>query len=298
MVRAVPKPFVVGIAFGAIYLLVEATVDSLIFDRGHFARSLFVPGFHEAWMRLLVIGFIFAMSWYAHRRHRSLAYLIAERTRETVELRAEAQRVAVSKERERLAHELHDSSTQTLFAINLIADALPLLWDQKPDEARRQLEELQQLTRGVLAEMRALLLELRPDALTDAEPAELLQHLVDSFAGRTRLPIELTIDCPCTPRPKVKAALYRIAQQALFNVSRHAKAERVSVSLHCRQQRLVLAIRDDGRGFDPDEIPAESFGLRIMRERAEVSGATLALTSRPGAGTTVRAVWEETAILP
>jgi signal transduction histidine kinase len=203
---------------------------------------------------------------------------------------------AVAVERMRLARDLHDSVTQTLFSASLIAEVLPRLWERKPDEARRRLEELRQLTRGALAEMRTLLLELRPSALTEVPLAELLRHLTEAATGRLRVPVTLEVLGECDLPPDVRVALYRIAQEALNNIVKHAAAGRASVSLRCGHGGVELVIGDDGRGFDARAISADHLGLNIMRERAEAIRAGLTIDSKAGAGTRVLVVWRRPSV--
>jgi len=201
---------------------------------------------------------------------------------------------AVSEERSRLARELHDAVTQTLFSASLVAEVLPQLWQRNREEALRRLEELRQLNRGALAEMRTLLLELRPAALERVELPDLLRQLADALRSRTRLDITVEADKPCVVPSEVKLAFYRIAQEALNNVVKHARAKEVNVRLRCSGSAVELEIVDDGKGFDPTELSAEHHGLRIMRERAEGIGAQLTVKSEPGQGTQVLVHWVET----
>ncbi|MCL5960627.1 MAG: GAF domain-containing protein, partial [Chloroflexi bacterium] len=212
---------------------------------------------------------------------------------ENARLRGQAEESAAAAERSRLARDLHDAVTQTLFSASLIAEVLPRLWERSPDEARRRLEELRQLTRGALAEMRTLLLELRPAALTEVALAELLRQLAEAITGRARVPVSVEIEGECQAAPEVQVALYRIAQEALNNVAKHAAANRASVSLRCQPGRVELCVRDDGKGVDLSGVAPGHLGLDIMNERAEAIGATLSLTSRPGHGTQVLVVWQE-----
>ena len=211
---------------------------------------------------------------------------------EEAQARQAAERAAIE-ERGRLARDLHDAVSQTLFSAGIIAEVLPRIWDKDPAEGRRRLEEVRQLTRGALAEMRSLLFELRPAALEEAELAQLLRQLGESAAGRGGLPVEITIDgdtC-AEPPPEVKLGLYRIAQEALNNTLKYAGATRAALNLNCADGVFTLMIADDGRGFDPATVRFDSFGLNIMKERAAGIGADLELTSGPGQGTSVKVIW-------
>jgi len=219
---------------------------------------------------------------------------------ENARLYEQAEQAAVAAERSRLARDLHDAVTQTLFSASLIAEVLPRIWERHPDEGRRRLDELRELTRGALAEMRTLLLELRPSALVDAVLDDLLRQLAESITGRARVPVTVEVEGECALPPEVKVALYRIAQEALNNVAKHAGASQATVSLRCTPPlpplgggEVELRISDDGRGFNLESIPPESLGLGIMRERAEAIGATLAIGSEVGRGTEVTVVWRK-----
>jgi PAS domain S-box-containing protein len=211
---------------------------------------------------------------------------------ENAQLQAQMEENAILAERNRLARELHDAVTQTLFSTSLIAEVLPRLWERNQAEGLKRLEELRMLTRGALAEMRTLLLELRPSALIDAELNELLRHLTNAFEGRLRLPIQLMIEgTPLQLPPQVKVAFYRIAQEALNNVSKHAEASQVEMKLQWLPVSIVLSITDDGRGFDPGLIPPERLGIGIMQERAASIRAQFNIQSAPGKGTRLLVSW-------
>lgn len=208
---------------------------------------------------------------------------------ENAHLYEQVQETAAVAERNRLARDLHDSVTQTLFSASLIAKVLPRLWERDQDEGWRRLEELHQLTRGALAEMRTLLLELRPAALASTELPQLLRHLVEAAIGRAGIPVSLQMNCDhlVVSDSEVKLALYRIVQEALNNLTKHADAEHASVELHCTGDTLQLWIEDDGIGFDTEAVSGDHLGLNIMRERARVIGGHLTVVSSPGVGTRV-----------
>ena len=214
-----------------------------------------------------------------------------QRAREIEALYHQAQQAAVLEERQRLARDLHDAVTQTLFSASLVAEVVPRLWDRDQEEARKRMEEVRQLTRGALAEMRSLLLELRPDALTNIALTDLLKQLGDAFQGRARIPVALTVDGDRAFTSDVQIAFYRIAQEAFNNIAKHAHASRVEVRLFCRDEAVSMEIRDDGRGFAQAVVPPGHMGLGNMRERASSIGAALSITSAPKRGTSVLVSW-------
>jgi signal transduction histidine kinase len=213
---------------------------------------------------------------------------------ENTRLYQNAHELAASKERQRLARDLHDAVSQTLFSVSLIAEVLPRIYENDPEAGRQRLEELRQLTRGALAEMRMLLLELRPASLADTSLPDLLKQLGEAVVGRARIPVEVHIEAGGETPPEVRVALYRIAQEALNNVAKHSGAGRADVWLRDWRDDgadgLELIVRDNGRGFDPDAAPAGRLGLGIMAERAESIGARLQVQAGPE-GTCVGVYW-------
>lgn len=210
---------------------------------------------------------------------------------ENARLRAHVQEAAVIAERNRLARDLHDSVSQTLFSVNLIANVLPRLWERNPEEGRRRLEELTRLGRGALAEMRTLLVELRPAALLEMPLGDVLQQLAETTTARTRLPISVHAEGDGRVPPEVQETLYRIAQEALNNVVKHADARRCAVTVRWRSDCATLVVCDDGRGFDPASDSQAHLGFGIMRERADGIGAALRVRSQIDQGTTVEVSW-------
>jgi signal transduction histidine kinase len=221
---------------------------------------------------------------------------------ENVRLLEQTQALAAAEERSRLARDLHDSVTQVLFAASLVADVLPRIWRRDPEKGYASLEELRRLTRGALAEMRTMLLELRPFALIKTPLSDLLAQLTEAVTGHTGLSFQLFIEqIPLLPED-VHIVFYRVAQESLNNVVKHANASRVAVSLSVNplsadstdrsEFEIRLVVRDNGRGFDPQEKGSQHLGLAIMRERAESIGATLTVESQPKEGTTVTLIWQ------
>jgi PAS domain S-box-containing protein len=194
-------------------------------------------------------------------------------------------------ERTRLARDLHDAVSQTLFSTSLIAEVLPKVWERNKEEGLKKLEEVRQLTRGALAEMRTLLFELRPAALADADLNDLLRQLAESVIGRARVPVALEVDGTCEVPPDVKIGLYRIAQEALNNIAKHSGASRAQVSLHYQPHHINLQIIDNGHGFDMSQAAPGSFGLNNMKERASQIGASLKIDSKIDQGTEITVDW-------
>jgi signal transduction histidine kinase len=210
---------------------------------------------------------------------------------ENAYLYEQAEQTAIAAERGRLARELHDAVTQTLFSANLIADVTPQVWKRDPEEGMHNLEELRLLTRGALAEMRTMLLEMRPETLERVELKALLTQLADAFIGRVCVPVSLEIQGDCKQTHEVKIVFYRVAQEALNNIAKHSGARHVDLRLECHPGQMLLLINDDGLGFDPASITPDHLGIAIMRERASSIGASLKIDSQIGQGTTIELDW-------
>jgi nitrate/nitrite-specific signal transduction histidine kinase len=212
---------------------------------------------------------------------------------EIARLHHQMEQNAAAAERTRLARDLHDAVSQTLFSASLIAEALPRLWTKDRKAAEEKLILLQQLTRGALAEMRSLLLELRPSVLAKSDLDDLLVQLVQAAAGRSILQPNLSLE-EIHPLPeREKIVLYRIAQEAVNNVIKHAQADQLNIRLKPRGKAGVkLTVEDNGRGFDPEQIRADRFGMDNMRERAAQIGAVLSWESTPGQGTRLNVIWQ------
>lgn len=256
------------------------------------------------WVPLAVRGRIIGGVGVAHEKqnyftphHADLALSVANQAAITMinaELYENAQALAVLEERQRLARNLHDAVNQSLFSAGLIAEVLPRLWDRDQAEARRSLEDLRRLTRGAMAEMRSLLAELRPSTLTDSDLGDLLRLLGNAIEGRTNLPVVVTVSGEFILPAKVQVAFYRICQEALNNVAKHAKASKIEIELKQEGAFIKLRIHDDGLGFDPEKITSGHYGLGMMRERAEAVEAQLSINSQPGHGTELTVYWTET----
>ena len=200
-------------------------------------------------------------------------------------LLAQQRDIAVTAERNRIARDLHDAVSQTLFAANLLAGTLARA-DHIDEATRGQVQTLERLNRSALAEMRMMLFELRPDALEGVRLPELLQHAVEALSGRGGVEVTTDFSSEAGPPTAQRIELYRIAQEALSNVGRHSGASHVHVGWTVSPAGTGrLHIVDDGVGFDPQAEHPGHFGLDNMRQRAAAAGGELSIKSAPGEGT-------------
>ncbi len=197
-----------------------------------------------------------------------------------------------AQERERMARDLHDAVSQTLFSANVIAEALPRLWKRDPGGAEQQLNSLSEYTRAAMAEMRLLLLELRPASLIQVELPVLLQQLCNAMQARKRIGFRTEVaNKSFEVPPHVKLAFYRVAQESLNNVIKHSLASETTIMLRQSETGMALIVNDNGRGFDVHTVAATSMGLEIMEERASEIGASLTVDSAPNQGTRIVLSW-------
>jgi signal transduction histidine kinase len=224
-----------------------------------------------------------------------LAAIVSERRRAALALvqsqRREGERAAL--ERQRIARDLHDSVSQSLFSTTLhvrtAQRALALEGLDATGSVGKELREIGQLTRGALAEMRALILELRPGALAEEGLVAALSKQAAALSAREGLVIGVQAPDGRLPLgPEVEAQLYRLGQEALANVIKHAGASSATVRIAASHDRVVLEVADDGRGFDPVAVGGDHFGLRSMHGRVADLGGRLEVTSAPGRGTVLR----------
>lgn len=200
----------------------------------------------------------------------------------------QAQSVAVLRERQRMAQELHDAVNQDLFAASTYADLLPKAINHKPHALAQYAFEISRLIRGAVDQMRMILIELHPDTLTTTQLEVLVQQLCDVFSRQTGVTIEFKASPKIIVEEKVQIALYRIIQEALHNIDKHANAKHVKLTLQTSKKQLIMVIEDDGCGFDPQTIMEVQFGVRSMRERAQSVNADLFIESKPGYGTKIK----------
>jgi PAS domain S-box-containing protein len=215
---------------------------------------------------------------------------ISERERLEGDLRSQAAELAASQERAHLARELHDSVTQALFSMGLTLRTLEVLLQTDPEAAKPKLAELRELQKDALAEMRTLIFELRPSSLESDGLVQALRTHATAVQRRTGLTI--VVDAEPIDRLPLAAeeALYRIGQEALHNVVKHANASNATLRIVRDGSRVRLSVSDDGIGFAPDAVPrGQHLGLIGMRQRVDLVGGELRVESRPGEGTLIEA---------
>jgi signal transduction histidine kinase len=229
-------------------------------------------------------------------RHATLALAVGRQAAVAVEnarLYDQARQWAAAEERARLARELHDSVTQALFSMTLHARTTHMYLEREgidpASPLARSVRQLSDLTQGALAEMRALLFELRPGSLREEGLAAALRKQAAAIGARE----ELTVDVQAPPGritldETIEAQLYRLAQEALHNVVKHARATHVQLCLVLDDEVVTLEVTDDGVGFDPAVQHPGHMGLTTMAERAAALGGRLDVRSTPGKGTSVR----------
>ena len=215
---------------------------------------------------------------------------IGEVDRLEADLRRQAAELAASEERAHLARELHDSVTQALFSMTLQVRSLELLLDRDPGRVAGKLAELRELQRDALAEVRALIFELRPGNVEEHGLVQALRTHAAGLSERIGLPIDVTGDLGARPAPEIEDALYRIAQEGLHNVIKHASAHHATVEIARGADGVLIRVTDDGRGFDPEAVPDGHLGLTGMHARAQRLGGRFSVSSQPGRGTVVEAV--------
>ena len=237
----------------------------------------------------MVVGGLFAG---AHGAARD----VSDRERLETDLRRQAAEIAASEERAHLARELHDSVTQAMFSMTLLSRSIEILLEKDPSRVPERLATLRELQRETLAEMRALIFELRPGNIEEHGLIHALRTHSASLSGRVGLPVLLEADPDLAqdrPPIDVEVAFYRIAQEALHNVVKHAGAREVRVGIGRVPDGVRMTVADDGRGFDPAAVLDGHLGLAGMRARAERLGGELLVSSGPGQGTLIDVVLPE-----
>jgi signal transduction histidine kinase len=223
----------------------------------------------------------------AHGHAQALLTQLSETHKRLQEYAERAEESAALQERNRLARELHDAVTQTIFSITLTAEAARIARESDPGQLPALLDRIQESSADALAEMRSLVSELRPRRVAeDGLVVTLRQHLA-LRERRDHLRVRLSVDGEETGAVADKEALFRVVQESLNNVVKHSGVQDAEVLLRFDASGVDLRVRDAGIGFNPDTLPGAGFGLAAMRERIQSRGGSVGIQSHPGAGTVV-----------
>jgi signal transduction histidine kinase len=235
----------------------------------------------------LILGYVVTRLMKAQREQRRI---VAEANQKLIRHAATLEQLTISRERNRISRELHDTLAHTLSALTVQLDAITAVWDPIPAKIRSMLEQMLSTTRSGLEETRRALRSLRASQLEEMGLALAVSALAEDIASRSDMTLELDVpdnmdDVP----PEVEQCFFRVAQEALENAARHANAHKLSVHISQDSERMTLTVSDDGRGFNSRSKKAgeHHFGLRGLRERAELIGAELSVESQTGQGTTI-----------
>ncbi|AXI08721.1 sensor histidine kinase [Oceanobacillus zhaokaii] len=206
---------------------------------------------------------------------------------EKSDLAKSAHKAAVIEERQRIARDLHDAVSQQLFALTMMAEAATKQFDKKPALAKKQIEDVSIAALQAQTEMRALLLHLRPVHLSGDTLKEGVEKLVVELEMKSPINFKLTIADELSLNDTIEEHVFRIIQESLSNILRHANATEVDLTITKRAKELFLHIRDNGQGFDvtKDSTRKTSYGLKTMRERSEELGGTFVVRSNQDEGT-------------
>jgi len=217
---------------------------------------------------------------------------LAEKNVQLAHYAATLEQLTITRERNRLAQELHDTLAHTLSALNVQLNALDVLWENNPEAARQKMKQIQELTRSGLHESRRALQALRASPIDELGLALALQRAAQTAAERAITELTLTLPPNLTGiPPDVEQHLYRIAEEALNNIVRHTRAQHITLSLQKTRTDLTLTVHDDGSGFDISAIPPNGhYGIVGMKERAGLMNAAFQVESQPGKGSTIRLV--------
>jgi len=254
-------------------------------DRGAFTGGLFA--IMTQVISFLVVGFfISVMVGWLRRQQDSLEEANAKLTNYAQTL----EDLAVTKERSRIAQELHDTLSHTLSGLSVQLETMKAYWDVDPVTARKRLDKSLVAIRSGLEETRRILMALRAKPLEDLGLSEAIQQMAQEAATHASIALDLVVaDHLLSLSPNAEQCIFRVAQEAITNVVKHAKAKKLTVKLEFKENKVALMVQDDGIGFDINDTSKDKhFGLTGMEERVEVAKGKLDIISQPGSGTTVQ----------
>lgn len=240
----------------------------------------------------LAVGYVISLIMQRQREQRQS---LIEANQQLRHYAATLEQLAVTQERNRMSRELHDTLAHTLSGLAVQLEATRSLWHSSPERSYAMLEDSLLATRSGLTESRKAIQSLRASPLEDLGLTLALRNLAESAASRSGALLSLEIPANLEKfAPDIEQCFFRVAQEALENVVRHAEAKHITVQLMRENTRLILSIDDDGQGFDPARVdPEKHFGLKGLRERVAMFAGELQIHSQAGQGTTVRLILEQ-----
>lgn len=293
--RGIEKPFQrLAISFGTAFLVSLAIAYGVIVTMVNGSRISTTVHLYTLWGTAagIAFGVVFALFNYRSEIIRQKMRILELENRRLAELalreellRKAARNLAVTEERNRMARELHDSISQNIHGILYSLHPLREVLSGN-QQGVKILNHLEETANDALQELRRLVMELSPSPLEDRSLEEALSLHCDLFARRTQVELNLELSYNGTLKPDQEMAVYRITQEALANIQKHAEAGRIVVSLQSNVDTTCLSIVDNGKGFDP-QTAKKGHGLPNMADRARQSGGTLEIKSVPLQGTTV-----------
>ena len=237
-------------------------------------------------------GIFIIVGWIENRLvmlQRSQHEQLIEANQKLREYALASEKLAQTQERNRIARELHDTLAHTLSSSSVQLEAIKALFDRNPAEAKKMLSKTLEITKNGLSETRRALVDLRASELEAYGLTQAIRNMVSSAAERAGFETEFHLEKDLDMLPEdITHCLYRCAQEAIENTLRHANAKKVIVSLMAEDDEAVLSIRDNGKGFDPQELGKEHLGIRGMRERVEMLGGKLTIESTKKQGTEIK----------
>lgn len=279
----------IGLIWVAIFTIV---VSIIIIDRHGFGVALV---YFAAYIFFASYAYLLDKTEKAQAESQQLLEELRKSNQKLEELASNAEELATIKERNRLARELHDSVTQSLYSLTLLAAGWRRLAAKgELGNSEDSFAEIEQVAQLALKEMRLLIFELRPPALENEGLQGALHHRLSAVEKRAGVEARLVADDVLDLSPAVEESLYAIALEALNNALKHASATSVTVTLHANENRIRMEVQDNGCGFDPVQgEESRGIGLKSMRERVEHLNGNLEIISKPGAGTNVKVEFTE-----
>jgi signal transduction histidine kinase len=278
------------------YCFLSAGLETLILHLGNYTWFHQISYQHSILVRTIVflaVGYVISLIM---QRQRDQRRSLLEANRQLRHYAATLEQLAVTQERNRMSRELHDTLAHTLSGLAIQLEASRSLWKSAPERSYAILEDSLLATRNGLSESRKAIQSLRAGPLEDLGLTLALRNLAESAASRSDATLNLEIPTNMEKfAPDVEQCLFRVAQETLENIVRHAEAQHITVQLAREDTCLILSVSDDGQGFDPAKVDTDKhFGLRGLQERVAMFAGELQIHSQAGQGTTIRLILEQT----